>query len=261
MTNAFFHRSGDWLVGNDPARGPWSADACHAGPVTGVIAGAAETLVDDKQLVRLTASFVRPVPMDGFRVETEPLRAGRTSAVVIVRLVNRDGRLCASANCLLLATAPNQLPTASIPPPSFVDSVPGQFVSDRSPHGKPFFGQFTEVRYPPGEVISPGPTTLWMKTPAIIDGETASPFQSLCPIADCGNGISRNTDLNTASCVNADLTIGVFRLPESDWLASQSTSFWEQNGIGMSHAMLFDRQGAIGTALQSLVIREVRKPG
>lgn len=183
------------------------------------------------------------------------LREGRTSALVGVELSDRDGRLCATSECLFLATAPNSLPTSNIPPPSFDDAVPGRFVADGSPHGKPFFGQLIEVRYPPGEDSSPGPTTLWMKAPPIVDGEPTSALQSLCPIADCGNGISRNTDLDVASCVNADLSISVFRLPESDWLASQSTSFWERNGVGASHALLFDTRGAIGVALQSLVIR------
>ncbi len=258
MNRAFFHRDGDWLIGNDPARGPWSESACHAGPVTGAIAGAAEAAVTDKVPVRLTANFLRPVPMAGFRLESRVVREGRTSALVGIELTDRDGRLCASSECLFLATAPNTLPTASVPPPSFVDSVSGQFVSDRSPHGKPFFGQFIEVRYPPGENNLPGPTTLWMKSPPIVDGEATSAFQSLCPIADCGNGISRNTELDEASCVNADLSISVFRLPESEWLASQSTSFWERNGIGASHALLFDTRGAIGVALQSLVIRPAR---
>ena len=82
----FFTRANDDLfVGNGPARGPWSADACHAGPVSGLLARAAENTVANKQMVRLTANFIRPVPMDGFRIETEVIRDGRTAATRPVR--------------------------------------------------------------------------------------------------------------------------------------------------------------------------------
>lgn len=256
MTESFFHRDGDWLVGNDAARGPWSEDACHAGPVTAVLAAASEALIGDKQLVRLTANFVRPVPIVGFRLETQIARAGRTSAIVQVVLLDRDSRQCASTECLFLTTTPNDLPTTTIRGPSFEESVPGRFPVTKTLHDKKFIGQFIEIRYPPGEDSAPGQTTLWMRTPPIVDGERTSAFQSLCPLADCGNGISRNVEIDVASCVNADLTVSVFRLPKSDWIASQATSFWQADGIGMSHAMLFDTEGAIGTALQSLVVRE-----
>ena len=255
MTTAFFHRDGDWLVGNDGARGPWSADACHAGPVTGALAAAAEALVRDKTLTRLTANYWRPIPMDGFRLDAQIFREGRTSTLANVALHDRDGRLSASAECLFLATAPNELPSASIDAPVFEDSEAGQFPVDKTRHDKKFFGHCIDIRYPPGEDGSPGPTTLWMRTPSIVEGDTMTSFQSLCPLADCGNDISRNTEITQASCINADLTISVFRQPRSDWLAARTISFWETDGIGMSHAMLFDKIGAIGTALQSLIVR------
>jgi len=38
---AFFSSvDGDWFTPNAEARGPWSEDACHAGPPTGLIARA-----------------------------------------------------------------------------------------------------------------------------------------------------------------------------------------------------------------------------
>jgi len=256
---AFFHRSGDWLVGNDAARGPWSEDACHAGPVSGILAGAAEALVPEKQLVRLSANFFRPIPISGFRCDSDLIRSGRTTSIAKVELVDRNARVCASANCLFLATELNEFPTAAIPHPSFDTSITGRFPLEETRHGKPMFGDFIDIRYPPGEDGDPGPTTLWMRVPSIVSGEESSKFQSLCPLADCGNGISRNAEFTNISCLNPDLTVAIFRLPESDWIASQAISFWEHTGIGMSHAMLFDNSGPIGTALQSLVLRTAKQ--
>lgn len=257
MADAFFQRNGDWLVGTDAARGPWATDACHAGPVTGALAGRAEAAIPDKQLVRLTANFTRAVPMAGFRLTAETLRSGRTTAMVRIELRDRSERLSATADCLFLGTEPNELPTATLPFPAFEDSVPGRFPVKEALHGERMFGHFVEIRYPDGEDNRPGPTSLWMRTPAIVADERPTPFQVACPVADCGNGISRNAEFVNTSCVNADLTLSLFRLPASDWILSQSISFWERNGIGMSHAMLFDRDGPIGVALQSLLLRAI----
>ena len=97
-----------------------------------------------------------------------------------------------------------------------------------------------------------------MRTLPIVDGEAPSPFQSLCPLADCGNGISRNSTFAEATFVNPDLTIAVFRLPESEWLAASARSFWEPTGVGLSQAQLYDTKGAIGFALQTLIVKPVK---
>lgn len=257
---AFFRLDGDVIVGNDAARGPWSADACHAGPVTGVIARSLEQLVSDKQLVRMSLTFHRPVPLAGFVAEAHVERAGRNVTTAAASLVTGDGKTCAAAHSLHIATEPfAALPTATVPAPDFSEARAGSFPVERAVHGLPFFNSGIEVAYPPGETPDAGPTMLWMRTLPIVEGERSTPFQSLCPLADCGNGISRNSTFAEATFVNPDLTINVFRLPESDWLASSALSFWETSGIGMSQAQLFDTKGPIGFALQSLIIRPMQK--
>lgn len=194
--------------------------------------------------------------MAGFRVAASLDGAGRTGATARATLTGADDKVCAIAEGLFLATGnADGLPTALLPGPDIAAAEPGQFAVQRALHGLPFFNSGIEVAYPPGESSAPGPTTMWMRTIPIIEGETASPFESLCPLADCGNGISRNTNFDAASFVNPDLTVAVFRLPESDWLASESASFWEPKGIGLSQSQLYDTEGAIGYALQTLIVR------
>ncbi|MDH3585873.1 MAG: thioesterase family protein [Gammaproteobacteria bacterium] len=256
--SAFFRLDGELVVGHDAARGPWSADACHAGPVTAVLARALEQALPGKQLARVTVTFQRPVPMAGFRVEATPERDGRNVAIAQAKLMASDGKICARASGLFIAAADHgALPTSSLPGPDFAEAAAGPFPVERAVHGLPFFSSGIEVAYPPGETPDPGPTTIWMRTLPIVDGERPSPFQALCPLADCGNGVSRNSTFAEATFVNPDLTIGIFRLPESEWLASAARSFWEPTGIGLSQAQLYDTEGAIGFALQMLIVQPV----
>ena len=254
---AFFSiRDDDWFVGNDGARGPWSADACHAGPVTGLIVRALERAIPDKQLVRVTADYARPIPVSGFRIATKTTRSGRSAAAATATLTDAEGRVCATATSLhLVRSGLGSLPTTDVVGPSIQDATPGKFAVEHAHHELPFFRDSIDVAYPPGQDNSPGPTTLWMKTPPLLDNEIPTPFQRICPLADCGNGTSRNAELTDLTFVNPDLTIVLHRLPESEWLASSAVSFWEPTGIGLSRATLFDEQGPVGYALQTLLIQ------
>lgn len=246
--------------GNDPARGPWNAEHCHAGPVTGLIARAAEALAGPgKMLTRLTVDFLRPLPMAGMRIDAGAERDTRTLTTTRVRLFGLDGTLCASATSMHLARRSyDGMPTAPVVSPDFAGARGCGFPINAGNHSEPMFGQFVEVAMPTGEDAAPGPTTLWMRAPPLLAGEAQSPVQSLCPLADCGNAISRNADLAQVGFMNTDLTLQVHREPVSDWLASASVSHWHDTGIGTSHSVLSDTTGPVAVALQTLVLRPVQ---
>jgi hypothetical protein len=103
----------------------------------------------------------------------------------------------------------------------------------------------------------PGPTTMWMRTVPVLDSEEPTPFQRICPLADSGNAIGRNAEPEEVAFVNADLTITLHRKPRGPWLGSRVISHWQQNGIGMADAMLFDDHGPVGRAVQTLLLRKV----
>ena len=254
---AFFERRDDgYFVGGDAARGPWSSEHCHAGPVSGLLARAAERLVEDKQLTRLSVDILRAVPLNGIRIEASIKKSGRTLATVEARAYDRENRVCCVGNTVHMATGNlEHAATVSVSRPHFSEATPGPFPMAKRAHSLPSFGMGCEIAYPPGENENPGPTTVWLKTLPLVGGEKTSPFQSLCPIGDCGNAFSRNADPDVVSFMNLDLTIHLFRPPESRWLASRAESYWEPSGIGLSRALLFDKKGAVGQATQSLLLR------
>ena len=260
MTTSFFeieHRGEhEWFRPLPPTRGPWDPEACHAGPPTAMLARASERAVPEQQLVRIGVDLTRPIPFAGFRIATEVLRGGRTVSTTEMTLIDGDDRPIATARAMHVATERRRrLPTPRPDTPRFADSAAGRFPFDVSTHGQPSFGSTVRVRYPNGEDDSPGPTTLWMRSIRLIDGESASGFQRICPLADCGNAIARNAD--GIGFVNTDLTLYLHRPPVGVWYGSRAVSRWEPNGIGISDAMLFDERGPVGRAVQTLLIRDV----
>ncbi|NVO57144.1 thioesterase family protein [Rhodobacteraceae bacterium B1Z28] len=257
QAQAYFHLSADGtFVGNDPVRGPWSADHCHAGPVTGLIARAAETEIGpDKMMTRLTVDLLRPLPLAGLRVAAETTRHTKTLATTRVTVHDLDDTLCATATTMHLVRKDlGDVPNVVTPSAGFDNVVEGPFPIRQMRHDLPGFAHFVDVAYPKDGNQGPGPKTIWMRAPQLLDGEQQSPIQSLCPLADCGNGISWNVPPTEMGFMNTDLSVHIHREPVSDWLASESVSHWQPSGIGMSQSVLYDRQGPIGTALQTLVL-------
>ncbi len=254
---SFFHQNADGVfVGNDPARGPWSAEHCHAGPVAGLIVRAAETEVGaEKMLTRLTVNLLRPLPLAGLRVAAETTRHTKTLATTNVTVHDLDDTLCATATTMhVIRRDLGPVANVSLPRISLDDVVDGPFPIGAMRHELPGFAHFADIWYPAGGNQGAGPKTVWMRTPSLLDGETQSPIQALCPLADCGNGISWNAPTTEMGFMNTDLTVQIHRPPKGQWFASQSISHWQSSGIGMSQSVLFDTEGPVGTALQTLVL-------
>lgn len=240
----------------DFARGPWDVDACHAGPPTGLMARASEISVPDKPLVRLLVEITRPIPMSGFRIGATISRTGRTVTTTSIEL-HDDDRSYAVARGLHLAEADiGPVPTHHVDFAGPDDAVPGPFPIKLT-HSQTAFGHSLHVRYVPGFSHGVGGETfMWAKSkvPLIAD-EEPSPFQNVCPLADCGNGISFHEGTDRMAFVNADLVVSMHRPPHGDWIGSHTVSFWEPNGIGRADAELYDATGLVGRAMQNLVLR------
>lgn len=258
MTKAFFTtEDGKWFSPTEFSRGPWHIDHCHAGPPSGLAARAMERLQPHKRLTRLTVDLIRPVPHAGFRVAAKLTRKGRTVSTASGSIIDGKGTVCATFNGMLMARAPSrELPThhCDIGDPN--KATAGHFAIKSASHGKTCFVHAVEMRYPQGETPTPGPTSLWMKTVPLLDTEKASPFQRICPLADCGNAFGRNADSwNSITFANTDLTLVLHREPEGEWLGAHAVSYWEADGIGMAESQLFDKYGSVGRSLQTLVLR------
>jgi hypothetical protein len=258
--DCFFSMAADGMfIPGDHSRGPWNPDHCHAGPPTGLLARALERQLPDQRLTRITVDLTRPIPMAGFTIETSIVRQGRMVSRSSAVLIDRTGRECASAAGLhISAQAKQDFPSHHTPIDSPEDAVAGSFPLRKVLHDKKTFaGDGVQLRYPAGESPEPGPTTAWMKTVPLLADETPSPFQRICPLADCGNAFGRNAEPWETSFINPDLTVVLHRDPVGDWLGSRAVGYWESNGIGLADAALFDASGMVGRALQTLLLQKL----
>ncbi len=259
MPDSFFTtEDNEWFHPTSHSRGPWDANHCHAGPPTGMIARALEQALPKQRLTRLTVNLTRPVPYSGFRISTEVVRTGRIVSISNATLINLEGKICVSA------TALHMTPQPDTPLPTFEDDIiykpddaaVGKFPIEETLHSEDAFnGDGVTVKYPHGQTNSPGHTIAWMRTVPLLANERPSPFQRICPLADCGNAFGRNADPADINFMNPDLTLLLHRDPVGDWLGTEALGHWHPNGIGMADARLFDQHGSVGRALQTLLLR------
>jgi hypothetical protein len=251
----------EWFTPTDCCRGPWDPDACHGGPPTALLVRAMERALPDVRLARIAVELAKPIPMEGFRVDAEVTRRGKTVAGTRAAIVDGDGVTRATAIGLHVVVqdppvVDATLDNSGLVTPRLSDARPGGFPIDASwSHGLPGFSGAVRMRYPPGEHEGPGATTSWMNTVPLVAGETPTPFQAICPLADCGNAFGRHADPSEFGFVNADLTIALHRDPVGEWVGSRAVSWWQPGGVGLAEALLFDDAGPVGRALQTMVLR------
>jgi hypothetical protein len=217
-----------------------------------------ERLVPNGRLVRVMVEVLRPIPMTGFRVQAEVRRPGR-KAIASEAEIFDDDRVYARLFGLHLRTIERfAAPSVAGERPVFEDAVPGPFPIRETRHDLPAFQGSVEVRYDPAQSQGEGgPTTVWMRSVPLLADEEPSGFQRMCPLADSGNGISYNKYLDEVLFVNPDLVLALSREPHGEWLCSRVRSVWEQDGIGLADAELFDREGVVGRAIQTLLVDPV----
>lgn len=253
----FFTTEDDrWFVPEPLTRGPWDVNACHAGPPSGLLARGLERAIPEKQLARMTVSLMKPIPMAGFALTATVTRTGRATGEAEVEMHDGRDKLIARARGLFLAEVDlGPVPSPELERPRFDEAQPARFPFRPTAHAETSFVDAVEMRAAPGHGDQLGARTMWMRAPPLLPNEPASPVQALCPLADCGNALSRNAESPPYAFLNPDLSLQVARRPVGAWFASRSFCLWDGSGLGLSQAVLFDVEGPVGTASQTIMLR------
>jgi hypothetical protein len=253
---AIFRREGDRLIPQLLAQGPWNPSHMHGGPICGVLARAIEACASPgpMRVVRMTVEMTRAVPMEPFGVHAAVARAGSRIQQIDAR-IEAGGRVLARASVLRMRVgAPDA--EAALPAREPVPDRPGQPVSVPQ-SAMPFVPgfvravDFVRARVP----ARGGDGVIWsrMRVP-LVEGEALTPFVRLATLCDFASGAGNALDFTRFTSINPDLSLHVLREPRGEWIGIAARSEIEADGVGQSHATLFDAEGPVARALVSLLV-------
>ena len=242
-------------------RGPWDANHQHAGPPVALVLGAIERAVAERGLThiaRLTTNLLRPIPIAELSIEVGVDYAGRNAAHLSARLYG-EGKEVARFTALV-QRAIDQPVSAGLPghplaraprPPE--DLPPSRFAF---PDRRVGYFDLVDTRVAAGKLFD-GPSTIWFRlNHPLVAGEIPSVYQRVAVAADSGNGISAVLDLQQYLFVNSDLTINLLRCPRGEWVCLEARTLLGDEGSGLAESVLYDTDGVIGRATQSLFVRK-----
>ena len=265
MLEPLFRPDGDRWVPHELTRGPWSPLALHGGPVAALLAGTAESVPTPGPMhpARLTIELLRPVPLAPLRATATMLRPGRKVQWVTASLHANDVEV---ARATLLRIRTDRVPWTTtvvggavalpFPGPETVTRIEPSFTGTDA---AAYHNQATEHRVVRGAWGELGPIVDWIRLrPPLVPDEVPSPLQRVAAVADFGNGISAALPYDRYLFINPDLTIALHRLPTTEWVCLEAATYPERHGTGTAESVLWDEQGRIGHAVQTLLL-EVRE--
>ena len=243
-------------------RGPWAPQHQHAGPPIAMVCRAIEAAAHEHGLThigRLTANLLRPLPIAELEIEVVTDYAGRNAAHYSARLWGQGkelARFTALAQREIELTLPAGLDGHPLPQ---APRPPADCAVQRMPFRQRMTGyaDLVENRVASGEFFRKRCAAWFRLQRPLVDGETPSGYQRVAVAADSGNGISAVLDFAQYSFVNSDLTINLLRQPVGEWICVDARTLLSPNGCGLAESQLFDEQGLIGRATQSLAVRAV----
>lgn len=236
--------------------GPWGATLSHGSPPAALLMRAIDRAFPraDVRAARIAYDFFGPVPVGEVTVTTEMVRPGARIELSKARL-SAKGKTCMEASVWRIAVAPGRVP--EVAEASVVPAVPPPPQDMRLFVDVPSFGygEALEWRFVEGAFDRTGPATVYAKPRVpIVAGEDTSPLGRLLLMVDSANGISAELPPSKFTFVPVELTLSLRRHPRTEWVGMRARTTIDPDGIGTTHADLFDEAGYLGTALQTLFV-------
>jgi len=256
MVTAYFQRlSPDRFRATPAVQGAWNTEEQHIGPALGLLTHSVETdrnsrRDDQLDLTRLSFDILGTVPIDEVEIDVQVLRPGRTIELVGATLSHRN-RIVVILRAWLqrpgdtASIAGTTLP--QIPPPDQLEPWDGNEI---------WPGEFVRTVDARRREISPGRAHYWLRPRLpLLDHEPLSTTVAALSILDIANGVTPRVPPDAVAFPNLDTTVHLFEQPRSDWIGYDTTVTFGTNGVGLTHTVLHDTHGPIGTAEQILTIR------
>ena len=268
MTGCHYRRlgaDGDYqsFDSTDLTRSNWDPDIQHGSPPLALMTKLIEELseksrADGARIGRVSMDILGAIPVAPVRVRAWVERPGsRISLLAAEMLAARPGgpdRAVARASAWLLATSDTvDVATDRLPP-----LTEGE--ADPVPHSwEGATGYLEAISWRRQRELDNGSPVVWLSPLAhLVDTEEMTQTQRLALVVDCANGAGAAIDPQRFVFMNTDTAMHLHRIPAGNDFALRARGSIGPDGIGVTTAEIFDRQGFIGTCAQTLLVQ--RRP-
>jgi Thioesterase-like superfamily len=258
---ALFERDGNRYIPTPLTRGPWNPRAMHGGAPSALFAHVCESHDPGPAgfVARVTVELLRPVPLEPLTMRVRTIRPGRKVQWLEASLLDKDEREMTRATVLRLRsddvdTSGSVGIVAEPPPPPDSGGSPEMLIGP----GDIGYWNAHEARIVRGSWSEPGPGTAWFRLRCpVVAGEDLSPCTRAVACADFGSGVGNPLRFTRATGINADVTVALHRHPIGEWVCLESGSWVNPHGVGLSETRIHDERGAIGRAVQTLLLESI----
>lgn len=248
------------FAATDGTRSNWDPQIQHGSPPLALLTKSIEELAAGTglRIGRLTLDILGAIPVAAVQVRAWVERPGSRISLMCAEMAadRPDGtrRAIARVTAWLLATSD----TSEVAVDRYPPLVEGQAAAvAHAWEGAP--GYLETVRWrrqiDPGEQAGDA-TVAWMSPLAlVVDDEPTTPLQRLAMVVDSANGIGATLDPERFVFMNTDTCVHLHRLPAGADFALRARASIGPDGIGVTSAEIFDRDGFIGTCAQTLLVQ------
>jgi hypothetical protein len=239
----------------DAVQGAWNTTQQHIAPALGLLTHAVEQHHPARhaapmQVTRLSFDILGTFPVDTVDVHIEVTRPGRTIELLRATMSHADRPALTlhawmqhptDTTHLAGGLLPSMTPPGDVAPWNPAETWPGRFVTT------------IEARR---HETSPGRAQSWLRPRIpLLAGEEISSTAAMMSILDIANGLTPRQSPQDITFPNLDTTVHLFNPPRSEWIGYDTTVTFGPTGTGLTHTVLHDTHGPIGTAQQILTIR------
>jgi hypothetical protein len=253
---------GDFQVfdSTDGTRSNWDADIQHGSPPLALMTKLIEELAagSNLRIGRLTLDIMGAIPVARVRVRAWVERPGARISMMVAEMSapRPDGahRVVARVTAWLLAVTD----TADAASDRYPPLVEGEAVPvPHSWEGATGYLETVSWRRQPDTGGTGNEVWISPLVP-LVDSEPTTDLQRLAMVVDSANGAGAALDPERYVFMNTDTAVHLHRLPIGHDFGLRARGSIGPDGIGVTTAELFDRQGFIGTCAQTLLVQ--RRP-
>jgi Thioesterase-like superfamily len=241
----------------DGTRSNWDPEIQHGSPPLALMTKLIEELAAGAGLRvgRLTLDILGAIPVTRVRVRAWVERPGARISIMAAEMLapRPDGseRAVARVTAWLLATSD----TADAVTDRYPPLVEGNSLA--VPHDwEDAPGYLETVGWRRQETAKGASNEVWLSPLVpLVDSEPTTELQRLAMVVDSANGAGAALDPEKFVFMNTDTVVHLHRLPAGNDFGLRARGSIGPDGIGVTTADIFDRQGFIGTVAQTLLVQ------